>query len=706
MMALRKVLYFSTLAVMLLFLAGCGAAAESPLEPAVETSTPPAAAPTSTQQPAATPMPEFEERLVEVEWPAALKLGESDIVRLALIPSEAGYIPEIEYAGHELQTSGEIVPYYPGYAAEAAARLDAAGLDIEPGGCQVRSLERNQPVVWRWSIYPRSAGQQRMSLVVTLRWIPLEEVTETRESILFQQGLEVNVWAPMGTTAKKARTMALTGLIVGGVLTLPLAQYSARKRLETRRGQRVRRMNPNNRLSVEPAPGIRLARDEERLLRCVFTRYERCMVEKRYISGYSGANTFLVQPIHSDGRKDAYSVVKMGSRAIIQKEYANYLSFVRRTLPPVTSRVLGPPIRTMGTELSALQYTFVGMPGEAPLSLREYALHRSGNVTARLMEEKLFSTFGPAWWKQRQPYSFQLQQEYDRLLPVHLELDISTAPSSPKVLASLDQIISTSRGEYVQLRNLVVEEVDALAETVTLRRVGPDNLVRIRCRNADSQHFHTGNTVSSVSGIVQHTRCSYLAETAVRIGLTTSLHDQWFLIGRKKMRSPLFRLQEFMGQTIQGTRSVIHGDLNLENVLIGPGELIWLIDFAETREGHSLFDFVRLEVELVTQFIAGSFHSKGFSVQDFLTFMDNTFNNLPAGEFEEEAAVLNAVRAMAMRCLYDPQIAHEYYAALVPAFLGVLKYTNLDEADCAPMPKQFAFAAAAYYLTQFSPESS
>ena len=50
---------------------------------------------------------------------------------------------------------------------------------------------------------------------------------------------------------------------------------------------------------------------------------------------------------------------------------------------------------------------------------------------------------------------------------------------------------------------------------------------------------------------------------------------------------------------VMSPRSIIHGDLNLENVLIGPGGMVWLIDFATTREGHPLMDFAHLEAEII-----------------------------------------------------------------------------------------------------------
>ncbi len=53
-----------------------------------------------------------------------------------------------------------------------------------------------------------------------------------------------------------------------------------------------------------------------------------------------------------------------------------------------------------------------------------------------------------------------------------------------------------------------------------------------------------------------------------------------------------------------GSQSIIHGDLNLENILLGPGDFLWLIDFAQTREGPPLFDFAHLEADLIAHVFA------------------------------------------------------------------------------------------------------
>ena len=68
---------------------------------------------------------------------------------------------------------------------------------------------------------------------------------------------------------------------------------------------------------------------------------------------------------------------------------------------------------------------------------------------------------------------------------------------------------------------------------------------------------------------------------------------------------------------VSGTQSTIHGDLNLENALVVPGDFIWLIDFAMTRDGHTLFDFAHLEAEIIAQVIAPQLGSP----QDYLDLL-------------------------------------------------------------------------------------
>ena len=128
--------------------------------------------PSATQavQPTQAPPPTFaptptifvEPRLVEVEWPESLYLGDSDVVRMALIPSKDGYKITTEFPDHTTTTQDVPVVRPEGYELSAVGRLDGVGFTISPAKDQVSSLPVNQPVTWHWSLTPEHPGQQRL----------------------------------------------------------------------------------------------------------------------------------------------------------------------------------------------------------------------------------------------------------------------------------------------------------------------------------------------------------------------------------------------------------------------------------------------------------------------------------------------------------------------------------------------------------------
>jgi hypothetical protein len=705
MRKVRRTIFLFGFGLAFFLLAACAARPETVIPSTLQPTQPPATempVPTATA-PGPTPTPFIEERFIEVEWPSNLNLGDSDIIRLALIPSESGYTAQLEYPEHSVEVEDVEVPYLEGYAAMAIARLDAVGMDVLPTGDYAQSMEEGKSLSWRWTIYPQSAGRHRISLNLTLRWVPLEEQGRTIEVSLWQTGLEITVVAPFGLSAPQARALGIAGVLVGSVLVLPFAELAARQRLERVRASRVRLLRPNKNLILEMRPDITLSTSESNLLQALFENYARVVVQTRFTSGYSGARTLLVQPFHYDGRADAHTIVKFAARSMIQAEYANYQTFVRQTLPPITGRILGPPVVVRGEDDAVIQYTFVGTPGSAPVSLRSHALEQPAQETARLIEERLFSTFGPAWWMQRRPYVFHLGQEYDRLLPVHLLLETVGMSQDARVISGdLLQVKQLNPGDVVRIEGAMVSEVRAQRRTATL--IWPafpgSSPLRIRYHNIHPASFVKGRKVHGIYGLVAASRPDLLQEEVRKAFPSADLNSNWLTIAGRKLVNPLNHFEDLLHYQLQGTRSVIHGDLNLENILVGPGDLVWLIDFASTREGHTLFDFARLEVELTTQVVAEILSRRESWMGDFLIVLDELHGNVDSldGPLGEIYLLLNAVRSIARRCFYDPADSSEFYKALLLAYLGCLKFTNLDQLSWAPMSKALAFLAAAYLM--------
>ncbi|MBT3396807.1 MAG: phosphotransferase, partial [Alphaproteobacteria bacterium] len=531
------------------------------------------AAPTATLPPqptnppiTPTPAPTIfvEPRIVEVEWPERLHFGDSDVVRLALIPTTDGYTVTTEFPDHKTITQDVPVVRPEGYELNGVGRLNGVGFMIAPNEDQVRSLPLDESVVWHWSLTPQQPGRQRITVTLLLRWEPLAGTTgKTREAVAYSKGLEIQVSSFFGLTRGQALTTGLFGAVFGGGMSLFALIY----RPGTPKPKvRLLTHTPNAQLVIECPAGVHLQPQDEAILQSLFSRYARLIIQSEFLSGYSGARTFLLRPIRTDGRADADTIAKLGDTPAIQQEFQNYETFVQHTLPPITARIQSPPVTPQSNGRRAgLQYTFIGESGRPPTSLRQSFL---ADPNPALLT-KLFETFGPNWWMQRNPYTFRLAQEYDRVLPPHYVIEPDFGVGRGVAGNTPPEELNLVPGDRITLRNFPIQERRADGQSFSIKgEPAPGHpQLRIRWQDSDLPKRPTGRVIATRNELL----CSYVAG--------------FDLFG---LPDPLEKLPKLLGETIRGTQSIIHGDLNLENILVGPGEFVWLIDFATTREGHPL----------------------------------------------------------------------------------------------------------------------
>ncbi len=644
----------------------------------VAVTSPPVITSVPTIGPTATPI--VEERIVELEWPPEMRLGESDIVRIALIPSKDGYTVMAEFPEHQTITDTVPVERPGGFSLSASARLDGVGFDIEPAVEQVYGLPLDQPVTWRWTITPLAPNQQRLSILLKLVWTPQAgNPSPGRETVIYSKGLSVQVASFFGLTQREALAAGFLGLIFGSTFSLPLAAYVLRPR---RARPLLQTANPNAGLVIEHQPDLQLSAEESRLLKTLFRRYARVTLEAEFRSGYSGARTFLALPVRADGRADAYTIAKLGERDAIQREFENYEAFVKDTLPPMTARIQEAPVApTPGPRLRAaertpagegravIRYTFIAEPTRLPSSLRESLI---ANPDPSLLE-KLFETFGPNWWMQRRPYTFRLAQEYDRMLPAHYVLEPLSVRSSDFSRSPAAKAATTSRvldgkqppgqlslqvGDVVAVKNLRVVERRMDGKSLSLNGEAPSGQPPLRARWL---------SLKSPNG------------AAARVAATreTLLRDLVSGFDLHGLPDPFAKLPALLDERLIATQSTIHGDLNLENILVGPGGFVWLIDFAQTRDGHPLYDFAHLEAEIIAHVLAPKLASPA--------------EILPALQANSLHPLLSTLHEIAARCLFNPSQPREYQLALYLACLGALKFVNLNARQ-----KHVLYLTAAY----------
>ncbi|MGQ0603989.1 MAG: phosphotransferase [Anaerolineales bacterium] len=664
------------LAVM--WLTACApAATQAPTQPAASQATS-APAPTQasepTQAPAAetgavqptalptivlpTPATLVEARVVDVEWPTRMRLGDSESVRVTLIPYTTGYIVTTEIEDNTTLTQTVNVARPAGYELFGVARLEGVGFEIAPVVEQANALPAGESVTWRWTLTAREPGQHRLTLNLLLRWVG----PQPREAQLFSKTLTVEVMSFLGLSTRMTMWLGVLGLMLGGGMSVAALTYRARPRERAREHA----PQPNPSLTLEPPPGLTLSATERTLLQTLFRRYGRLVIESEFRSGYSGARALLALPVQTDGRADAHTIVKIGERRAIEREHANYEKFVKDTLPPMTARIQDAPVTAHSTlhapPSSALRYTFISEPGQRPISLRE-ALH---SIPDPALLAKLFDTFGPNWWMQRKPFTFRVAQEYDRLLPAHLVLEplpskayrvthapVVTAQTSPaQVDWSLDQFVWVERFADIEPRQ------DGKSFSLIGATQPGQPPLRVRWLGA---------------------RAPEMQRTPARIISTRETLLREFVAGMDLygLPDPLLKLNDALNETIVGSQSTIHGDLNLENVLVGPGGFVWLIDFAQTRDGHPLFDFAHLEAEIIAHNLAPQFKPP---VEYISMWRGASLHPL-----------LSTLHKIAARCLANPTQPREYDLALFMACLGALKYPNLT-----PHAKHLLYLTAAH----------
>jgi hypothetical protein len=600
------------------------------------------AAPTTAAQPTTvspTPAAIVEARVVEVEWPTRVRLGDSDGVRVTLAPYAAGYVVTTEIEGNTTLTQTVNVARPAGYELFGMARLEGVGFDIAPNIEQANPLPAGESVTWRWTLTPRAPGQHRLTLNLLLQW----RGPQPREAQLYSRTLTVEVMSFLGLSTRMTMWLGVLGMMLGGGMSVAALTYRVRGGLA-----RAPQPRPNRSLTLEPPPGLTFSANERALLQTLFRRYGRLVIETEFRSGYSGARALLALPVQTDGRADAHTIVKLGERRAIEREHANYEQFVKDTLPPMTARIQE-SITNNQLRLGALRYTFISEPGQRPMSLRD-ALQRNPDPA---LLTKLFDTFGPNWWMQRKPYTFRLAQEYDRLLPAHLVLE-PLPPKTYRVVGAkaltaqtgpaqadwkLDQFVWVERFREVESR------LDG--KSFSLTGTAQPGQPPLRVRWLDARPPEMQRTPASVAG----TRLTLLREFVAGLDLF-GLSD------------PLPRLGDWLNETIVGSQSTVHGDLNLENVLVGPGGFVWLIDFAQTRDGHPLLDFAHLEAEIIAHSLAPQFPS----AEDYAAMWRS-------GSLHP---LLSTLHSLAARCLANPTQPREYDLALTLACLGALKYPNLD----------------------------
>jgi len=433
------------------------------------------------------------------------------------------------------------------------------------------------------------------------------------------------------------------------------------------------------------------------ILRRMFHNYSRIRIESRLTGGYSGALVLVVTPIHADSREDAAIVVKIDDQESILDEERRYETHIRGTLPPLTARLENKPVTPEGSSLAGLGYSIVAKPGKAPQDLRAAAAEIGVNRLGDWLRDQLFAHFGRAWWQQQRPFRFQVWTEYDWLLPPLLTLHVAPDYVEPGSTHLLRVPISRSRmapivpGDYVTLENFTVQRTypDRNALQVSLGRGSESTRraykIEITGLDSGSAGHYRGEVLERIVGQVWKTRREWLLAAVEALEPPFAADAQVLQLdglGQHELPNPVFAHETLLQYHISGSTSKIHGDLHLGNILIGPGNSAFLIDFAQSRDGHTLFDWATLEVSLLSEVVmpvAGSTWSDAGLVLTCVAAL-NAHDSIPDLDpaVSETMSAVAAIRDIVNELLAIPSNWAEYYVALSLCALRAVNWHTMS----------------------------
>lgn len=464
---------------------------------------------------------------------------------------------------------------------------------------------------------------------------------------------------------------------------------------------------PFVRIDFSPAFTGSLNKEELFVLRRMFYGYGQIRVDQQLTGGYTTARLLVVTPIQPDGREDAAVVVKIGSMDSILDEAQRYERHVKGTLPPLTARLEDKPTAPETSDLAAIKYTFITDSSGNPATLNQKITTWTTQRINDWLWQNLYNGFGDGWWKQNRPYRFEAWQEYDWLLPPVLTLEIVESDATPPGVHILRYPIKRQRinqlqyGDLVMVENFAVQKVDKERNAIQLALGQGSNLTRayqIELRGLDFERemYFRGEIVERIVGRVWKTRNEQLTNSARQLEPSFDLTGAKITLDDLTLPNPLERYNDLLDITLDSSLSTIHGDLHLGNIMIGPQDSALLIDFGRTREGHTIFDWVTLEISLLSDYIL-SFVPEGWSgAKQVIQALAKLNHNVPIQTSPELQDALTVVTTIHQIIAQHLDSWMEYYLALAFISLRAMTWQTMSTNS-----RQLMFLLSALAIHEF-----
>lgn len=460
-------------------------------------------------------------------------------------------------------------------------------------------------------------------------------------------------------------------------------------------------------LIIENHRHVPVPRGAEPLFWQLGSGYDRLIIQKGFDRGWSGAHVFEIRRIKNDVDETPI-IVKVDAQERITAEREAFEQHIQRRMPLVA----GIDDTVLAAESwGGLCYAHAGEGVFETAGLREVAAPQKIGAALR---DWAFPSLRRLWAAHDRVINARLRDSYDFWLPPNLVIDCSRSVNATPLPLTPETVQAHTYPPHtnVALERFWITVVYSQNGEVELDIVPSTNTdvaaqrYRLMLQNVPNSHrFQPGERLQeSIAGVVSTNRQEILRQQASRAFQNRlDVSGDSVTFDELTFPNPIAHLSTLEQKTADCYFSSIHGDLNLENVLVvqgGEHATVRLIDFARARYDATLHDFLCLETGLLVHLVAEKLEATRHPFNRLHHFLRAVRHHSqgqaaePPSGWNDLFDLFTLVRQEAQRYLVYPHDWTAYDTGLIFYLLGILDFRSLDEEPNRPFPKQVAFWAA------------
>lgn len=163
-----------------------------------------------------------ENRRLILDYPARIRVGDSDVVRLTFALDDTDNpVPVVDGDDREIPN------LYDTHHIIAEAKFEIPGMPVTPSDLVSQTLSEGQSATFHWQIHPQKEAIYRGTVWFYLRFVNKVSGEESRKAISAQI-VEIKAVDFMGLPAGVIRTFGVVGLVIGFIVGYPLLRDVAR----------------------------------------------------------------------------------------------------------------------------------------------------------------------------------------------------------------------------------------------------------------------------------------------------------------------------------------------------------------------------------------------------------------------------------------------------------------------------------------------